>query len=48
MGIKSAVGTHFANGGRGAAEAVAEVANSGKTDFRFLYPSEATTLLRRR
>jgi formate--tetrahydrofolate ligase len=45
MGIKSAVGTHFANGGRGAAEiaeAVAEVASSGKTNFNFLYPSEAT------
>jgi len=45
MGIKSAVGTHFANGGRGAteiAEAVAEVANSGKTDFRMLYPSQAS------
>jgi formate--tetrahydrofolate ligase len=45
MGIKSAVGTHFANGGRGAteiAEAVAEVANSGQTDFRMLYPSQAS------
>jgi formate--tetrahydrofolate ligase len=45
MGVKSAVGTHFANGGRGAteiAEAVAEVANSGKTDFRMLYPSQAS------
>ncbi len=45
MGIKSAVGTHFANGGRGAteiAEAVAEVASSGKTDFRMLYPSQAS------
>jgi formate--tetrahydrofolate ligase len=45
MGIQSAVGTHFANGGRGAteiAEAVAEVANSGKTDFRMLYPSQAS------
>jgi formate--tetrahydrofolate ligase len=39
------VGTHFADGGRGAAEiaeAVAEVASSGKSDFRFLYPSQAT------
>ena len=45
MGIRSAIGTHFANGGRGAAEiaeAVAEAASEGKSDFRFLYPSEAT------
>ena len=45
MGIKSAVGTHFANGGRGAteiAEAVAEVADAGMTDFRMLYPSQAS------
>jgi formate--tetrahydrofolate ligase len=44
MGIKSAVGTHFADGGRGAtelAEAVAEVA-SQPNDFHHLYPSEAT------
>src|SRR5579871_1465285 len=44
MGIKSAVGTHFADGGRGAAEiaeAVAEVA-SKPNNFHFLYPSEAT------
>jgi formate--tetrahydrofolate ligase len=45
MGVKSAVGTHFANGGRGAteiAEAVDEVASSGKSRFAFLYPSEAS------
>jgi formate--tetrahydrofolate ligase len=45
MGVKSAVGTHFANGGRGAteiAEAVAEVASSGQTNFNFLYPSQAS------
>jgi len=44
MGIKSAVGTHFADGGRGAtelAEAVTEVA-SQPNDFHHLYPSEAT------
>jgi formate--tetrahydrofolate ligase len=44
MGIRSAVGTHFADGGRGAAElaeAVAEVA-SKPSGFRFLYPSQAS------
>ena len=44
MGVRSAVGTHFADGGRGAAEiaeAVAEVA-SKPSDFRFLYPAEAS------
>ena len=44
MGVRSAVGTHFADGGRGAteiAEAVAEVA-SKPNSFRHLYPSEAT------
>jgi formate--tetrahydrofolate ligase len=44
MGIKCAVGTHFADGGAGAteiAEAVAEVA-SKPNNFHFLYPSEAT------
>jgi formate--tetrahydrofolate ligase len=43
MGIRSAVGTHFADGGRGAAElaeAVAEVA-SKPNGFHYLYPSEA-------
>jgi formate--tetrahydrofolate ligase len=45
MGIRSAVGTHYTDGGRGAAqiaEAVAEVAGSGQAGFRFLYPSSAT------
>jgi len=46
MGVRSAVGTHFADGGRGAAqiaEAVAEVAARAKPDsFRFLYPADAT------
>jgi formate--tetrahydrofolate ligase len=44
MGVRSAVGTHFAEGGRGAAEiaeAVAEVA-AVPNDFHFLYPSEAS------
>jgi formate--tetrahydrofolate ligase len=44
MGVRSAVGTHFADGGRGAAEiaeAVAEAA-SQPADFRFLYPAEAS------
>ena len=44
MGVRSAVGTHFADGGRGAAEiaeAVAEVA-AQPSDFHFLYPSEAS------
>jgi formate--tetrahydrofolate ligase len=44
MGVRSAVGTHFADGGRGAAEiaeAVAEVA-AMPNDFHFLYPSEAS------
>jgi formate--tetrahydrofolate ligase len=44
MGVRSAVGTHFADGGRGAAEiaeAVAEVA-ARPNDFHFLYPSEAS------
>jgi formate--tetrahydrofolate ligase len=43
-GARSAVCTHFADGGRGAAElaeAVAEAANE-PTDFRFLYDSEAS------
>jgi formate--tetrahydrofolate ligase len=45
MGVRSAVGTHFTDGGRGAAEiaeAVAEVASSGKSSFAFLYPAEAS------
>ena len=44
MGVRSAVCTHFADGGRGAAalaEAVTEAADE-PTDFNFLYPSEAT------
>jgi formate--tetrahydrofolate ligase len=44
MGVRSAVGTHFADGGRGAAEiaeAVAEVA-AAPNDFHFLYPAEAS------
>jgi formate--tetrahydrofolate ligase len=40
MGVRSAVGTHFADGGRGAAE-IAEVA-AMPNDFHFLYPSEAS------
>ncbi len=44
MGVRSAVCTHFADGGRGAAalaEAVAEAA-AEPGDFRFLYPAEAS------
>jgi formate--tetrahydrofolate ligase len=44
MGVKSAVGTHYLDGGRGAAEvaeAVTEVA-SKPNNFHYLYPSEAT------
>jgi formate--tetrahydrofolate ligase len=44
MGVRSAVGTHFADGGRGAAEiaeAVAEVA-AAPNDFHFLYPAAAS------
>src|SRR5215471_10331610 len=44
MGVKSAVGTYFSDGGAGAteiAEAVAEVA-ARPNDFHFLYPSSAT------
>jgi formate--tetrahydrofolate ligase len=44
MGVRSAVCTHFADGGRGAAtlaEAVAEAA-AEPTDFGFLYPAEAS------
>jgi formate--tetrahydrofolate ligase len=44
MGIRSAVCTNFADGGRGAielAEAVAKAAEE-PVDFRFLYPSEAS------
>jgi formate--tetrahydrofolate ligase len=44
MGVRSAVCTHFADGGRGAAtlaEAVAEAAEE-PANFGFLYPSDAT------
>ena len=44
MGIRSAICTHFADGGRGAAElaeAVAEVA-AKPNDFHHLYPSQAS------
>jgi formate--tetrahydrofolate ligase len=44
MGANAAVGTHFAEGGRGAAElaeAVVEAA-SEPNDFHFLYPDEAS------
>ena len=44
MGVRAAVATHFADGGRGAAElaeAVAEAADE-PGEFHFLYPSEAT------
>ena len=44
MGVRSAVGTHFADGGRGAAEiaeAVTEV-TAKPCNFHFLYPSEAS------
>jgi len=44
MGAKVAVSTHFADGGRGAAElaeAVAEAANE-PSDFAVLYPSDST------
>jgi formate--tetrahydrofolate ligase len=43
MGVKSAVGTHFVDGGRGAAEiaeAVTEVAGK-PNNFHHLYPAEA-------
>src|SRR6516162_125698 len=43
MGVRSAVCTHFADGGRGAvelAEAVVEAA-AEPSEFRFLYPSQA-------
>ncbi|HEX9035306.1 MAG TPA: formate--tetrahydrofolate ligase [Streptosporangiaceae bacterium] len=44
MGVRSAVCTHFTDGGRGAtalAEAVVEAADQA-ADFQFLYPSEAS------
>jgi formate--tetrahydrofolate ligase len=44
MGVRSAVGTHFADGGRGAAELAEAVAEAAEepSEFHFLYPSEAT------
>ncbi|OLE24277.1 MAG: formate--tetrahydrofolate ligase [Catenulispora sp. 13_1_20CM_3_70_7] len=44
MGVRSALCTHFAEGGKGAAElatAVAEAADE-PSDFNFLYPNDAT------
>jgi formate--tetrahydrofolate ligase len=44
LGVRAAVCTHFANGGRGAtelAEAVSEAADE-PSDFRFLYPDSAS------
>jgi formate--tetrahydrofolate ligase len=44
MGVRSAVCTHFTDGGRGAAElaeAVAEAADDPAGNFRFLYPGDA-------
>ena len=43
MGIRSAVCTNFAHGGKGATELAEEVvrAAEGPTDFRFLYPPDA-------
>jgi formate--tetrahydrofolate ligase len=44
MGARSAVCTHFANGGAGAAELAEAVAEAAEepSDFRFLYPDEAS------
>ena len=44
MGVRCAVGTHFADGGRGAAEIAESVAEvtAQPANFRFLYPSEAS------
>ncbi|MFF4763485.1 formate--tetrahydrofolate ligase [Streptomyces sp. NPDC001292] len=44
MGARAAVCTNFAEGGRGAAELAEAVAEAAEepTDFRFLYPDEAT------
>ena len=43
MGVRSAVCTHFADGGRGAAELAEAVAEAAEEpgEFRFLYPVEA-------
>ena len=44
MGVRAAIGTHFADGGRGAAELAEAVAEAAEepSEFRFLYPSEAS------
>jgi formate--tetrahydrofolate ligase len=44
MGVRAAVGTHFADGGRGAAELAEAVAEAAEEpgEFHYLYPSEAT------
>jgi formate--tetrahydrofolate ligase len=46
MGARSAICTHFADGGRGAAELAEAVveATSEPNDFAFLYPDEATLM----
>src|SRR5580698_1137295 len=43
LGVRSAVCTHFADGGRGAAELAEAVAEAAEepSDFHFLYPAEA-------
>jgi len=43
MGVEAVIADHWAEGGEGAAElahAVVKLADSGKADFRFLYPDE--------
>jgi formate--tetrahydrofolate ligase len=44
MGVRAAVGTHFADGGHGAAELAEAVAEAAEepSEFHFLYPSGAT------
>ncbi len=44
MGVRSAVCTHFTDGGRGAAELAEAVAEAAERpgEFRFLYPAEAS------
>jgi formate--tetrahydrofolate ligase len=44
MGIRSAISTHFTDGGRGAAELAEAVAEAAEepSDFRFLYPDQAS------
>ena len=43
MGVRAAVGTHFTDGGRGAAEIAEAVAEAAEEpgEFHFLYPSDA-------